>query len=127
MVIELQAGGSVLRLTCDHRNWCRASLRTPIECDRELGADDKNVLTGRLRGALAGNIGTAIGKIEGVDVSWVTSLSENHSTIYAAEIGADLELFFQDATGNLAARIRLSSLVRAQWMQQLDAIGTNGS
>ena len=127
MVVELRAGATALRLTCDERNWCRASLGTPSGSGQELGADDKNVLVSRLRAALAGNIGPTIGQIDGLDVSWVTTLSEMHSTLYAVDLDGDLELFFQDATGRLTARIGLSSLVRAEWMQQLDAIGTKRS
>jgi hypothetical protein len=123
MVIELRDDGkTLLRLACDERDWCRLTLEISLTCRREVGAENKDVLVDRLHEVLAGKWGPVIGQIEGLNVSWVTTLSQCHNTIYAADLDGCLELFFQDAAGGLTDRIRLSPLVRARWKHQLDAI-----
>lgn len=120
MVIELRAGATTLLLRANEQKWCRVSLETPSGGSLDLGASVEGVVVSRLRAALCGDIGDVVGQIAGLNVSWVTTLSEMHGSIYAADVNGDLELLFQDGKGSVVGRMRLSPTNRDEWVRLLD-------
>src|SRR6476469_1676390 len=99
--ILLQCDGPAVRITEAEGSpgWYRCTLCT--EDAVRLGAGTGSYLAGRLaellrhKSCFHGRPG--VGKIEGRDVRWVLSLSEDHATLYAAEQGGGWALYWQAA------------------------------
>lgn len=120
MVTELTSGSGSLILRADESRSCRLELW--IE-DRgfELGVDTLGVvLTKLLRGLQDDLQGPRAGTIDGVSVTGVLNLWEQHATIYAAHSGRTRTLFFQDGDGTLIARLDLQDDERNRWIKLLE-------
>ena len=103
MFIALPSAAATLTLDADERGWCRVRLRLESR-DIALGAELQNILIERLDRALLDELpGDESGRIGGVPVRWVLSLSEQHATIYAAEVDGVRRLFFQAGDGHSIA------------------------
>ena len=120
-VIELQAQGGGLRLETDD-GWCRCWLVD--DGDRYLGADTPRVVLTRLLEHLERSDKEIAGELEGQPVRWVLTLSEEHSTLYAARSGDERLLLIQDGDAKLVGRLTISDVDWERWRQALeDAIG----
>jgi hypothetical protein len=121
MVTMLSSGAAGLALSADASGWCEVELRLP---DRRysIGADSERVVVGRLLQGLAPTLsGPGAGAIGGMEVKWVLSLAERHTTIYAADYEGNRLLFLQDADANLIGRIELTDPDRRRWVDTLEA------
>jgi hypothetical protein len=123
MVTKLTASGATtLTLSTEEGGqWCSLILLVGGRV-HELGADDLTVIKQRLARAvsdvLAGDKG---GKIDGLEVTWIASLSERHASIYAADENGHRLIFFADERGQLLARVELQDDERRRWLGTLTA------
>jgi len=114
MVIILSAGEARLRLSGD-ADWCDVRLENASQ-EIELGADSAAVVLERIAAALADDFPTgSAGQIDGLDVAWVVSLSEHHTSMYVATSGSDRVLLFEDAAGKVIGRVELDEAERGEW------------
>lgn len=119
MVIKLVASKTELTLRSDDDGWCEIDLFLGGRNVR-LGADQQKLVTERLASGLDRELkGDVVGVINGMDVVWVLSLSEEHGTIFAAADGERRVIFFQEASGLLLGTVVLSTEDRARWLGQL--------
>ncbi|MEP7051065.1 MAG: hypothetical protein ABJB12_11965 [Pseudomonadota bacterium] len=122
MVIDsktLVSDGGTLELICNDANWCQLSLRVQ-QNEYRLGAEVRQIVVSRLIQGLDEHLPPATaGMIAGIHVCWVCSLAEGHYSIYAADHAGRRCLFFQDPSGNLAAKLELSGMERLSWLAQL--------
>ena len=121
MVAELPAGSARLILSADDSDWCQVSL--DLGELYPLGAESCPILVEKLLKSLRVEVsGPESGTIDGVEVTWVLSLSERHTTIYTAQRDDLRALYFQGADGSLIARLDLSEEQRLEWVSLLEAI-----
>src|SRR5690349_23166220 len=116
----LRANGISLFLSwadLGHGDWCRLQLEVDGAVFT-LGAEAKSVVFERLARALADELPASTTKIEGISATWLLSLAEEHSSVFAAEIEGRRTLFFQGPDGRLLARAVLSDSERWAWMKQ---------
>ena len=122
MVTVLDSGSTQLMLSTDASRWCEMELafdgrRLPI------GADVEYIVIERLlRGLRDSLTGPSAGSIGGIEVVWILSLAERHTSVYASQYEGKRILFFQDADGNLLTRIELADTDRQRWIRELQAI-----
>lgn len=119
-MIELRAGEFALHFDSKlaASGWTRVFLSGP-DGETALGADDYQVVASRLRAALGGGLEQTGGEIDGHSVSWVLSLSEEHTSFYARPDGDDLLLFLRAADASPLATLRLDSKARGAWQALL--------
>jgi hypothetical protein len=119
MVIKLVASETELTLRSDKDGWCEVDLFFGGRTVR-LGADQQQLVIERFASGLERELkGDVAGVINGMDVVWVLSLSEEHGTIFAAGDGERRVIFFQEASGSLLGTVVLSAEDRARWLGQL--------
>lgn len=115
----LVSHGGTLEFACDGANWCQLSLRIQ-QNEYRLGAEVRQILVSRIRQGLDEHLPPATaGTIAGLPVCWLCSLAEGHYSIYAADQAGLRCLFFQDPSGNLAAKLELSGVERRAWLAEL--------
>lgn len=83
-----------------------------------LGAETLNYILNHLLDALGGKQTKPAGTIEGEEVFWVLTLSEIHSSIYAA-IGEIIRFYIQDKNAEIIFRFNLSIQERLIWQQKI--------
>lgn len=121
MVIVLTSGPVTLTLSADASGWCKVQLAHAGQL-LQLGADTKSVVIERLMQGLLDELrGQSSGLIDGINVTWVLSLAERHTSIYAAQHEHKKLLFFQDADGKVVARIELTDEDRQRWLRELES------
>jgi hypothetical protein len=126
MVTVLNCGEAQLLLNTGIKpseDWCQLTLRIQQQ-SIDLGADTRSIVVQRLLRALTNPLGTkATGSIQGIEVHWVMTLAEKHSTIYVSQTEQGLTpsrcLFFQDSEGTLLGRLDLTDKVLNAWICQL--------
>lgn len=119
MVKILRTVNSDLIFDWDIDDWCRVKLRIK-DAVWELGADARQIVFKRLQGALRESLGgDVVGSIEGVDVVWVLSLSEEHCSIYAGDKESRRVLFLQDRNADLIACVELDTAQCKEWFNSL--------
>jgi hypothetical protein len=113
--------------TCDGRlllrllesGWCEIQLESGGRITA-LGADDIDVIRRKLGAALEGPLaGPERGMIDDHVVRWVLSLSENHATVYAADVGEHRRLYFQAGDGSQLGSLGLTVEDRRHWLAGL--------
>ena len=83
-----------------------------------LGADTRLKIIERLinNGLLESLVGDFVGAVDGISVHWVLSLSEDHCTLYAADVEGSRVLIVQDSDAQTIATIPLSPPMRERWL-----------
>jgi hypothetical protein len=123
MLTELVAGTARLLMDCDLSQWCQVIL--DADGLHPLGSETRSVFVERLVRGLRDELpGPTSGELEGVPVAWVLSLSERHTSIYAADREGVRTLYFQNADGKLIARVNLGREVRERWLSILEELVT---
>lgn len=116
MVRTLTANGSALTLRSDTDGWCDVELL--LDGRRlQLGAEQEDVLAKRLASAMHDELTQEVaGTIAGINVVYVLSLAEKHTTVFAGDNADRRVLFFQDASGGLVGDVRLTGKDRKDWL-----------
>src|SRR6187549_3359755 len=101
MVVLLQCSDGALEFSSDGSGWCSVAL-IQSEHRHPLGADTLAVVRKKLSDGLQAPLKVpSSGRLAGYDVHWMLSLTEQHSSIYAADADGRRLLFFQGADGRL--------------------------
>lgn len=119
MVTILSSASGDLVLEPDENEWCQVVLDIGGH-RRALGADLTSIIVERLLRALLDKpVGLAVGVLEGVDVRWVLSLAERHSTLYMSDQSGRRIVFIQAGDGSTMAKLSLDADDVARWRDQL--------
>ena len=119
-VVVLPAHQAVLRLSIGTDGRSEVVLRDRGR-DYTLGAEAAALFLPRLRRGLADVLsGSTVGTIDGIDVKWVLTLAEGHTTIFAGDLGDQRILFFQDKDGQLIGSLGLPIALRRDWVERID-------
>ena len=94
---------------CNENNWCNISFSKHSNVIN-LGADNLQVLVRKIiNGIDFDKKKDIIGNINNVQVSWIFSLTEKHSTAYWGQDHNKNIFFFQDSNGNLIGSLDMSN------------------
>ena len=119
MVITLKIKNYTLLLTVADNGWCKVCLDTGLE-KINLGADSFNIFTTRIKDFFESLPNREFSwEIEGVSVWHVTSLSENHFSIYGGVKDNLFYLFFQSADKDIVNRIILTDKERNDFLTDI--------
>jgi hypothetical protein len=122
MVISLNAEGGTLVLRQADGAWWQLVVVVGSS-EHVLGCDTRRIIVSRLRNGLTDTLGPkTAGLFEGIQSSWVLSLSEEHGSVYAGDREGVRLLFFQDANGSYLGCLRLSSQERETWSRNLEEL-----
>jgi hypothetical protein len=99
-------------------SWCGCTLVVG-ENRVFLGAESRSYIIDHLIEAL-GPRRNVTGRINDLEVSWVLSLAEEHSSLYIAGEADCRVLFLQDRNGQLIHTMRLSMSDVESWRAELD-------
>lgn len=124
VTIQLGASDASLRLSANGGTWCEVSLVKGSELIFLGGDSLAKVRDGFLRfvGKEFGQ--TPAGEIEGVPVTWVMSLMEGHTSLYAADTAGGRALFIQSADGVTIAKLVLDGGQSRVWQESLAELAT---
>jgi hypothetical protein len=111
MNVVLRADGGGLELTSDENGWTSVTLVRGDKRD-PIGAERAKYLGERLRGFL---------ERPPVELKWVFTLSETHTSAYGMQTGRDIQIRFQDRDAKFFADIVVRDEQRREWVSQLEA------
>jgi len=120
-MIQLFANQYCFKIDTTDNDWCKCWLITG-ENETYLGAERLKYLKDHLLAGLDDSPKENSGRLLEDNFSWVLSLSEVHTTLYAEMDGQDRVLFFQDANAKEVCRIRLSQDRCSQWLDKIKSI-----
>jgi len=118
MVVELFCQNGALRLTGPRGGWCQVGALLG-GTTFHLGAEVQSVVAARLSVALAPELHGPWVEGGAGRFTFVLTLSERHSTIYARDSGQTRVLLCQDADGADVGQLELTAADRLRWMGQL--------
>jgi len=97
-----------LTLEIGEGNWTQVSLKTEKGIII-LGAESLTSITHKILSAFQEYpIRKTVGKFDGLNVIWVLSLAEKHSSLYLARTSSRSILFFQNSEGKLIAKVDIA-------------------
>lgn len=121
-MIQLCTPEYCIEIDTSNVGWCKCWL-TKGEKVVYLGAESLKYLKEHLLSGLDDKKKETIGKLEGLDVSWVLSLAEAHHVLYVS-VYQDKTLIWQAANsvGMPTYIMRLSKDQLLQWRSQLEVL-----
>jgi hypothetical protein len=112
MPLALRGKNGELRFTRDTAGtggWCHVVLIAD-GIERPLGAERQKYITDQFLRFFSET---------SIDVRWILSLSELHSSLYGCDSGEDVIIHIQDANGSSVCKLVLSQVEKASWIQEL--------
>lgn len=119
MVKSIQLRKGIDSITISPNEWANVILE--ISGKRiDIGSDSRKVIVERMIHALsAKNIEKKIGDINEIGVSWITSLSEKHSSLYIGDHQNHKYIFVQNDEGMTIGEFRLNNEEKEDWIKIL--------
>jgi hypothetical protein len=122
MVIELKAGKSLLRILLEQEGFCRMYF-FDSGCEHYLGKDLSIIVLSRLIDSFEKNLPSA-GCVNGVNVAWVLSMPDVHSSVYLEipESSNQMEfrkIFFENRHGKSIGFLEVESSELLLWIESL--------
>jgi hypothetical protein len=127
MVIELKTGKSLLKILFEQEGFCRMYF-FDSGCEHYLGKDLSTIILSRLIGSFENTLSSA-GRIHCVNVAWVLSMPDVHSSVYLEipESSNQMEfrkIFFENKHGHLIGSLEVESSELFLWIESLKKMKT---
>ena len=122
-IIQLDSTEYRFEIDLTNANWCQYWL-TNNEIVIYLGAEKLPYLKEHLLSGFSESAEESMGRLEGMNISWVLSLAETHHVLYVSTDTEDKTLIWQNAhsTRNPTYRMRISKDELSKWRSQLETL-----
>lgn len=116
-LIRLQAKS--LSLLISDGPWAEVSVET-TQGRIIVGSDARNTILTRLLSAIeSASLGPPIGKINGTTVAWITTLAEQHGSLFVGDTADGRHVCVQNADGKTLADMLLTDATKEEWVYAL--------